>query len=186
MVSKKAKQNLPTWSNWFENQYVQYFHNQLQYINSSKIFAGLVVITLNIASKFVSIRLSKSMESYLKHTFSRDILIFCIVWMGSRDIYIALTVTLVFILCMDYLFNEDSRLCILPESFTSHHIDLINNQMPSPEEVQQAKMVLKRAADAAKEGESDTDKTGPNANGTMSSVGSAIADSASASLIMKW
>ena len=191
MVSKKAaKNNVPTtWTHWFENQYVQYLHHQLQYVNSSKIFAGLVVITLNIASKFVSIRLSKSMESYLKHTFSRDILIFCIVWMGSRDIYISLAVTLVFILCMDYLFNEDSVLCILPESFTSHHIDLIDNQVPSPEEIQQAKLTLKRAADAAKptdESGADGGASAGNAGSAVSSLGSAIADSASASLVMRW
>jgi len=125
--------------------YANYLHQQLQGINSSKIFAGLIVITLNISSKFVTIKMSKSMESYLKYTFSRDILIFCIVWMGSRDIYIALCVTLLFILFVDYLLNEKSSLCILPESFTNHHIEMIDNQKPSPEEIQQAKQILERA-----------------------------------------
>ena len=122
-----------------------YIHQQLQGINSSKIFAGLIVITLNISSKFVTIKMSKSMESYLKYTFSRDILIFCIVWMGSRDIYIAFCVTLLFILFADYLLNEKSSLCILPESFTNHHLDMMDNQRPSPEEIQNAKQILERA-----------------------------------------
>ena len=122
-----------------------YVHQQLQGVNTSKIFAGLVVITLNISSKFVTIKMSKTMESYLKFTFSRDILIFCIVWMGSRDIYIAFCVTLLFILFMDYLLNENSSLCILPEKFTNHHLELIDNQNPSPEEIQNAKQILERA-----------------------------------------
>ena len=178
MVSKKKT---PVPLNWLYQAYLQYIHHHVQFLNSSKIFAGLVVITLNISSKFVSIKLSKSMESYLKHTFSRDILIFCIVWMGSRDIYIALAVTVVFIICMDYLFNENSVLCILPESFTNHHIDLLENQPPSPDEIQNAKQVLQRAgAETKKKGELD------ETNDSSTNLGSVAADSAAASLIMKW
>src|SRR6056300_434608 len=85
-------------------------------INNSKIFAGLMIIILNITSKFVNFRFSKSVERYLKYTFSKQILVFAIAWMGTRDIYIALVVTLGFILCFDYLFNEDSMFCCLPDS----------------------------------------------------------------------
>jgi hypothetical protein len=121
-----------------------YLHNIIQNVNGSKIFAGLIVVTLNIASKFVTIKLSKSMESYLKHTFSRDVLIFCIVWMGSREIYIAFFITLIFIFFMDFLFNEDSWFCILPENFKNHHIGLLENMEPSSEEILQAEKILKR------------------------------------------
>jgi len=157
MVNKqKSKKSTIFGGKTAQNVYsfANYIHQQLQGINSSKIFAGLIVITLNISSKFVTIKMSKSMESYLKYTFSRDILIFCIVWMGSRDIYIAFCVTLLFILFVDYFFNEKSFLCILPESFTNHHIDLIDNQKPSPEEIQQAKQILERA----KKSNTDTDE----------------------------
>jgi hypothetical protein len=124
----------------------EYLHNHIKSINDSKIFAGLMIITLNIASKFVTIKLSKSMESYLKYTFSRDILVFAITWMGTRDIYIALFITSVFILCMDFLLNEDSMFCILPEQFTDYHISLAtNNEIVSPEEIKKAREVLERA-----------------------------------------
>lgn len=123
-----------------------YLHNNIKVMNDSKIFAGLMIITLNIASKFVTIKLSKTMESYLKYTFSRDILVFAITWMGTRDIYIALFITLVFMLCMDFLLNEDSMFCILPEQFTDYHISLAtNNEIVSPEEIKKAREVLERA-----------------------------------------
>lgn len=144
-----------------------YIHAQLQYLNSSKVFAGLVVITLNIASRFVSINLSKTMESYLKHTFSRDILIFCIVWMGSRDIYIATFVTVVFILCMDYLFNEESALCVLPETFKTHHMDLMDRKPPTPEEIQQAQQTLERAAQSEKNNSSTSNAPVSNDSSTI-------------------
>ena len=97
-------------------------------LNSSKIFAGFMIIMLNISSRFVTIKLSKSVEAYLKYTFSRQILIFTIAWMGTRDIYIALIVTLVFTAIMDILFNEDSNYCVLPDSFTEYHTQLSENQ----------------------------------------------------------
>ena len=61
-----------------------YLNNQVNVLNNSKIFAGLMIIILNITSRFVNIKLSKSMESYLKHTFSKQILVFAIAWMGTR------------------------------------------------------------------------------------------------------
>jgi len=90
-------------------------------LNQSKIFAGLVIIVLNISGKFTTVKLSKTMESYLKYTFSRDILVFSMAWMGTRDIYTALGITLLFVLCAHYLFNEESRFCLLPEHFTDYH-----------------------------------------------------------------
>jgi hypothetical protein len=134
-----------TSSNIVSNMF-NYLHNNIKVMNDSKIFAGLMIITLNIASKFVTIKLSKTMESYLKYTFSRDILVFAITWMGTRDVYIALFITLVFKLSMDFLLNEDSMFCILPEQFTDYHISLAtNNEIVSPEEIKKAREVLERA-----------------------------------------
>lgn len=135
MVNKTAKSSLWDILSRTVQQWMAGIHNNIQGINNSKIFAGLVVVTLNIASKFVNIRLSKTVEAYLKHTFSRDVLIFCIVWMGSREIYIAAAVTLCFILLMDFLLNEDSTYCILPESFTTYHISLLDSTIPGKNEV---------------------------------------------------
>jgi len=101
-----------------------YLHNSINALNNSKLFAGLMIIVLNVASRFVTVKLSKSMESYLKYTFSRQVLIFAIAWMGTRDIYISFVICLVFMFCMDYLFNENSQLCILPSNFMKYHIDL--------------------------------------------------------------
>jgi len=114
-------------SMFFNKQFTDIFslcHDNVKVLNNSKLFAGLMIIILNVSSKFVTIKLSKSMESYLKYTFSRNILIFAIAWMGTRDIYIALVMTFLFILFMDYLFNEDSPYCCLPHDFMHYHLNL--------------------------------------------------------------
>ncbi len=123
-----------------------YLHNNVKALNDSKIFAGLMIIILNISSRFVTIKLSKSMEGYLKHTFSRDILVFAIAWMGTRDIYIAFFIVIIFILCMDFLFNENSAFCCLPEEFTNYHASLLeNNDQVSDEDINRAKEIIEKA-----------------------------------------
>ena len=123
----------------------EYIHNNIVSLNQSKLFAGLIIITLNISSKFITIKLSKSMESYLKYTFSRDILIFSMAWMGTRDIYIAAFISLAFSICMNYLFNEQSAFCCLPKSFTEYYTSMSDNAEVSPEEIAKAKEVLEKA-----------------------------------------
>ena len=127
-----------------------YLHSNIQRINDSKIFAGLMIITLNIVSKYVNIGLSKSMESYLKYTFSRQLLVFSIAWMGTRDIYIAFFITFVFAICTEYLFNEDSVFCVLSEDFQDYNKTLVDNDKNNSEkvtddEIQKAKDVLEKA-----------------------------------------
>jgi len=127
-----------------------YLHSNIQRINDSKVFAGLMIITLNIVSKYVNIGLSKSMESYLKYTFSRQLLVFSIAWMGTRDIYIAFFITFIFTLCAEYLFNEDSVFCVLSEDFQDYHSTLSENDKNNSEkvtddEIQKAKDVLDKA-----------------------------------------
>lgn len=129
--------------NAFNNIFL-YLNNHIQTLNSSKLFAGLMIITLNIASKFTTINLSKTMESYLKYTFSRNALVFVIAWMGTREIYMALIITIIFIICMDYLLNEESTFCIFPESFKDYHIALLEEKV-TDEEIKKAEEVLERA-----------------------------------------
>uniref|UniRef100_A0A6C0DPU7 Uncharacterized protein n=1 Tax=viral metagenome TaxID=1070528 RepID=A0A6C0DPU7_9ZZZZ len=135
---------------------LNYIHDNVQYLNGSKIFAGCMIIILNIASRFVNIKLSKSMEAYLKFTFSRQVLVFAIAWMGTRDIYIAFTITIIFTILFSYLLNEDSEYCILHESFKEHHINLLDNEI-TDEDIKKAKEVLERAEKKKKLEAADSD-----------------------------
>ncbi len=131
-----------------------YVNDQIQALNSSKVFAGIMIITLNIVSRFVNIKLSKTMESYLKYTFSKYVLVFTIAWMGTRDIYIALFIMGCFAIVSDFLFNEESIFCILPEEFKDHYLSILEEQENmanvTDEEVAKAKKVLEKAKEQLK------------------------------------
>jgi len=126
-----------------------FLNDHIKRINDSKIFAGLMIITLNIASRFVTIKLGKSVESYLKYTFSKYLLVFTIAWMGTRDIYIAFTIMIIFIIITDYLLDDDSMFCILPEEFKDYHQDLLENdgnkEEVTEEDIKKAEKVLEKA-----------------------------------------
>ena len=96
---------------------LSYINSHVLYLNNSKFFAGVVMILLNVGSKFITINFSKSTEEYLKFSLSKQLLVFSMAWMGTRDIYIALGLTAVFTILSDHLFNEESRLCIVPEKY---------------------------------------------------------------------
>lgn len=132
-----------------------YINQNVLAMNQSKIFAGLVIIVLNVSSKFVNIKLSKSMEGYLKYTFSRDILVFAMAWMGTRDIYTALFITILFSICSNFLFNEDSKFCCLPESFITQNSEMFDSQLPEISEQQIADAVA-LLSNAAKQKKIDT------------------------------
>uniref|UniRef100_A0A6C0JHC9 Uncharacterized protein n=1 Tax=viral metagenome TaxID=1070528 RepID=A0A6C0JHC9_9ZZZZ len=135
--------------NYTFTKLLDYLHDNVQAINNSKIFAGLMIITLNIVSKFANIKLSKTLESYLKFTFSRQILVFAIAWMGTRDIYIAIFITVVFVILTDYLLHEDSAFFVLPEEFRDYHISLLENEnnpdTVTEDDIRKAVEVLEKA-----------------------------------------
>jgi hypothetical protein len=130
-------------------KFFSFIHDHVQAINNSKIFAGLMIITLNIVSKFANIKLSKTLESYLKYTFSRQILVFAIAWMGTRDIYIALFITVIYVILTEYLLHEESMFFVMPEEFKDYHISLLENEGAGDnitmEDVVKAKAVLEKA-----------------------------------------
>jgi hypothetical protein len=94
-----------------------FLNHHIMYLNNSKFFAGIIMILLNIGSKFITIQFSKSTEEYMKMSVCKEILVFAMAWMGTRDIYVALGLTAIFSILSDHLFNEESSLCIVPEKY---------------------------------------------------------------------
>ena len=126
------------------------FNNKfLKNLNESKYSAGVAMLMLNIGSKYISIGLSKSQESYLTSNLARQLLIFSAAFVATKDLLISLSLTLIFILFADYIFNETSRFCILPKQLTKI-IDTNNDGIISDDELKNAIDVLTKARKANK------------------------------------
>ena len=122
-------------------------NENLASLNNSKFFAGLVMIMLNIGSKYITIELSKTQEEYLKNHIARQILIFSISWMGTRDILMSLGLTAIFIVMTEFLFNENSKFCVIPLEYRKYKdvLDLNGDGVVSPDELKKAEEILKNA-----------------------------------------
>ncbi len=126
---------------------LSYVNHHVMYLNNSKFFAGVIMILLNIGSKFITIQFSKSTEEYMKWTVSKQLLVFAMAWMGTRDIYTALGLTAVFTILSEYLFNEESNLCIVPHKYRVLHklVDTNEDGVVTEPELAAAIAVLEKA-----------------------------------------
>lgn len=129
-----------------------FIKNSLESLNNSKFFAGLVMIMLNIGSKYVTLELSNTQKEYLRNSIARQFLIFSIVWMGTKDIVLSIILTASFIILTDYLFNENSAFCILPKSLRKIEkaVDFNDDNNISEDEIQKAIKVLEKAKEKTK------------------------------------
>tara|TARA_B100000902_G_scaffold396272_1_gene456852 strand:+ start:844 stop:1347 length:504 start_codon:yes stop_codon:yes gene_type:complete len=121
-------------------------NNFLENLSTNKLFIGIMMIFMNLGSRFIEIKLTKGQEMIFKN-IAREVLIFTIAFLGSRDIIIALILTAVFIILSNFVFNENSKYCLLPASYKKieNAMDLNNDGKVSEEELEKAYEVLKKA-----------------------------------------
>jgi hypothetical protein len=124
-----------------------FLHEHVLYLNNSKFFAGVMMILLNVGSKFITIQFSKSTEEYIKNSVTKQLLVFAMAWMGTRDIYASLGLTAVFTVLSDHLFNEESRFCVVPHEYRVLHklIDSNSDGETTATEITAAIEVLEKA-----------------------------------------
>ena len=140
-----------------------YAYDNVKALNDSKLFAGMIVVILNISSKFTTVPLSPAMESYLRNTFSRHILVFAICWMGTREIISAIILFTIVSLLMQVFLNENSPFCCFTEEFTTHHMALAQDttdDILTKDEIETCMRTLEKAKNLmnrASQDENDTD-----------------------------
>ena len=124
-----------------------YVQSSIRSLNQSKLLLGIAMLLLNVGAKYVDLRFSKTQEQTLRNGLAREMIIFAIVFMATHDIVTSLLLTGAFVVMADYLFNEQSKFCIIPEHL--HRIAMIvdadGDNRISPMEERDAIEVLKKA-----------------------------------------
>ena len=110
-------------------------------LNTSNFFIGIMMILLNIGSKYIEVDLQNH-KQLLNTKIMRRLVIFTIVFIATKDILTSLIVTAVFIILVLNLFNTESKYCILPKSIKD--IDLNNDNKISDDEIIKAYEKLKK------------------------------------------
>ena len=89
-------------------------------LNNSRYFAGIIMLLLNLGSKYISMELSQTHELFLGSKIVRRLLIFTIVFTATRDVFISIVLTAAFVILVSGLFHDDSSYCLIPKKFRKH------------------------------------------------------------------
>lgn len=123
-------------------------NTKLTELNSSKYFLGFFIIFLNLGSKFINIKLNTHHQNLLNDTIGRELMVFAICFVGTRDILVALIMSSTFIVFNDYLFNYNSSVCIIPKKYQKKMkdaVDINNDNSIDENEIKRAIDILNRA-----------------------------------------
>ena len=110
-------------------------------LNTSNFFIGIMMVLLNIGSKYIERDLQKSHKQFFNSKIMRRLVIFTIVFIATKDIMTSLIITAVFIILVLNLFNTGSQYCILPKSVKD--IDTNHDNVISDDEIIEAYNKLK-------------------------------------------
>jgi hypothetical protein len=83
-------------------------------INNSKYTAGIMMILMNLGGRYISAEISDFQEEFFESPYIRRIFIFVVCFIATRDIKVSFILTLIFVILVSGIFNENSKYCILP------------------------------------------------------------------------
>ena len=123
------------------------FNKTLKKLNLNKYLIGVSMIILNLFSKYVELKLTKSQEAFIRNSITREILIFTILFTATHDIIISILMTAAFYILSNTIFNEKSKLCVIPKEYLDIEklIDTDNDKKITKQEIQSAKDILAKA-----------------------------------------
>lgn len=119
----------------------------LSQVDNSPLIAGAAMLFLNIGSRYIDLRLSKTQEKAIRESVAREALVFSIVFVATKNILLSIFITVVFFILTEHIFNEKSKFCAAPKFFRQimDEIDLNDDNIISDYEVEKAIEILKQA-----------------------------------------
>lgn len=90
----------------------------IQDINMNPYLLGVAYILLNLGGRFMVLSVSPAQEAFLQNIVFRPLLLFAIMFIGTRNLVVAFWLTLFVILTLHYFLNEESDWYLLK----NHHM----------------------------------------------------------------
>mgnify|MGYP001414722510 FL=1 len=76
-------------------------------INENKYIIGLTMIMLNIGARFIIDELDDDLRKLITNTYVRRVVIFCSFFMATKDLFTAITLTIVFVILINEVFAKE-------------------------------------------------------------------------------
>jgi hypothetical protein len=90
----------------------------IQDINMNPYLLGIAYILLNLGGRFMVLSVTPAQEAFFQNIVFRPLLLFAIMFIGTRNLVVAFWLTLIILVTLHYLLNEESDWYLLK----AHHI----------------------------------------------------------------
>lgn len=127
----------------------------LSTINTNPYFIGCMMVLLNLGGRFLSMEVTKEQEKFFQNTWVRGFLIFVVLFIATRNILISFVMSLVIILLVRFLFNENSLLYL----FKNEGMKDINNADMASALTHEESEIYKKLSDKLEKSKEVTEKT---------------------------
>jgi len=106
-------------------------------IENNKMLLGILIITINVISRNVKINLTPFQKYLIDNVLIRQLFIFCVTFIGTKDLKISLLLTGSFYVLSSHLLHEESPFSLVPKRFRDA-VDTNNDNEISSEEIDHA------------------------------------------------
>lgn len=110
-------------------------YNIIYNLNNSKFFSGILMILMNLGSKYISLELSESQDEFFSNIIIRRIMIFTVVFIATKDIIVSIIITACFVILVSGLFNQNSKYCLIKNNSPQ-------TKIITKEQVEKAKKII--------------------------------------------
>jgi len=101
--------------------------------NGNLYFIGIMMLVLNLGGRFLAMEITKDQEAFFQNPWVRRFLIFVVLFVATRNILVAFWLTVIVVIVLGFLFNENSALSIFGKSKGPEGVPV---QTMTPEEVE--------------------------------------------------
>ena len=115
--------------------------NILSALSNSKMFMAFIMILNTIGGRYITSEMSKYVEIFLNKPWIRRTFIFGTIFLVTRDIKVALFMTLVFVIFFNFFLNDKSKLCLIPKKIQDEN-DPYKNGVITLKDIENAEKIL--------------------------------------------
>lgn len=97
-------------------------------LNGSKLFSVFIIFIMNIGSKYMAKDIPVAVDLIFENFWARMLVVFCVAFVSTRDIFCAFIITLLFIVLFSYILNEKSSTCLIKNRIDSYKMKNISEK----------------------------------------------------------
>lgn len=106
--------------------------NSINSFNSNPYFIGFMMLLLNLGGRHFATSLTPEQDKFFQSPWFRRGLIFVIFFVGTRNIIVSFIMTIVFIILLAFIFNDESQLFLFKPTLDDKPKPVEKKEEPKP------------------------------------------------------